>query len=139
MEKGKTMPRIKADIEIGRRAFGELDRICDLAGRGNAKRAIQLIGCNHKTIYDWKAGVAPTAIYLARLHEMGTDVIWILTGRKGKTMDNYTATEEAYKNGKERMREAVIDKLKNMKGVALGAERRALDEAIRAVQKLEVI
>lgn len=128
------MGRRKAPLEIGYRTQQEVGRLYS-----TDKDALLAIGCSKNMIWEWGQGIAPTAIYLARLHELGADIIWILTGRKGKTMDNYTATEEAYKNGKERMREAVIDKLKYMKGKAMGSERRTLDEAIRIIQKLEVI
>lgn len=50
----------------------------------------------------------------------------------------YDISEMAYKNGKEADREAVLNLLRDMKGKAIGAERRALDEAINAIQKLEV-
>lgn len=53
-------------------------------------------------------------------------------------MSEYDATEQAYKNGKERMREVVLEKLQSMKKTAIGPARFALDDAIQAVKKMEV-
>lgn len=45
-----------------------------------------VIGCGKCVVGEWGHGVAPSAKYLERLHELGADVIWILTGeKKGKT------------------------------------------------------
>lgn len=52
--------------------------------------------------------------------------------------DEYTACEMAYKNGKEAMRQAILDKLGDAKGVSLGRDRALLSEVIEMVQKLEV-
>lgn len=67
----------RTDIRIGQRAAQEAIRIC-----GDFARAGKMIGSERKTVYHWEQGVAPSAIYLARLHELGADVTWILTGRK---------------------------------------------------------
>lgn len=66
----------KPQIEIGHRAFEEVSRLFE-----SVKEARQMIGTNsHKLIYDWMEGVAPSAKYLQRLHYLGADVIYILTG-----------------------------------------------------------
>lgn len=76
------MPKKKADVAFGYRAYEELDRIYELGKYGRAKSEIKTLGCNRKTIYEWKAGTAPDAMYLARLHQMGADIIYILTGAR---------------------------------------------------------
>lgn len=76
------MSKRKADIEVGRRAFEELDRIFNLSKYGGIIKAIKSIGCSKNTIYEWKSGVTPETIYLIRLHYMGADVIYIMTGVK---------------------------------------------------------
>lgn len=66
----------KPQIEIGHRAFEEVSRLFE-----SMKEARQMIGTNsRKLIYDWMEGVAPSAKYLQRLHYLGADVIYILTG-----------------------------------------------------------
>ena len=72
---GKAMR--KQDIEIGKRAYDEVLSMFPMM-----KDAVAAIGCGNKAVYEWKYGTAPSATYLARLHELGADVIWILTGRR---------------------------------------------------------
>ena len=68
------------DIGIGHRAVTEVDRLFP-----KRKHAIISIGCGKNVVNEWSYGVAPSATNLARLHELGADVIWILTGkREGK-------------------------------------------------------
>ena len=74
------MPKRKADIEVGKSAFEELDRIFNLSKNGGIKKAANSIGCDRKAIYGWENGVAPETIYLIRLHYLGADVIYIMTG-----------------------------------------------------------
>ena len=65
-----------AELQIGKRAYQEAMRICESATAAN-----KMIGCNSKGhVYKWNDGVAPSAKYLQRLHFMGADVIYILTG-----------------------------------------------------------
>lgn len=66
-----------ADITIGRRAYEEVLRLFP-----KMKDAERIIGCENYTIYKWKDGVSPSAIYLARLLEIGADIRWILTEKK---------------------------------------------------------
>lgn len=72
------MPKRKADIRIGYRAAEEAMR---LSGYSAATAALRL-GAERKIVYNWATGDAPTAIFLQRLHEMGADVVYILTGRR---------------------------------------------------------
>jgi hypothetical protein len=66
----------RAQIEIGERAFEETFRLFD-----RMKDAANAIGVgNNATIYGWMRGDAPSAKYLQRLHYLGADVIYILTG-----------------------------------------------------------
>lgn len=76
------MPRRKARIEIGQRAFEEVDKIFNVSKYGGMITAAKTIGCYKNAIYEWENGKSPDAIYLQRLHEIGADVIYILTGRR---------------------------------------------------------
>lgn len=70
------MPKTKAQVEIGYRAFEEVMRIFE-----KTKDTENMLGMkSHQLIYDWMNGVAPSAKYLQRLHYCGADVIYILTG-----------------------------------------------------------
>ena len=69
----------KSDIRIGQRAYSEIFR---LFPNKSWSEISQLIGCNKKVIYAWRDGSAPSAIFLARLLQLGADVDWILTGCK---------------------------------------------------------
>lgn len=53
-------------------------------------------------------------------------------------MYEHDATELAWKNGAEYMREEILIKLYDDKGKALGAERRILDTIIERIKKMEV-
>jgi transcriptional regulator with XRE-family HTH domain len=51
-------------------------------GLGNTELA-KLLGCNLNTIAYWLAGGGtPQAYYLAKMHKIGLDVIYILTGER---------------------------------------------------------
>jgi len=67
------------DIGIGIRATQEILRLYP-----KKKHAMMALGCGKHTINEWRNGVAPSAANLQRLHELGADVIWILTGRRAK-------------------------------------------------------
>ena len=66
----------RAQIEIGKRAFEEVNRIF---GK-NVDAKITLGMKSNQLLYDWMNGCAPSAKYLQRLHYCGADVIYILTG-----------------------------------------------------------
>lgn len=53
-------------------------------------------------------------------------------------MDENTAYEQSYLNGKEYMRQSILNMLRDAKGRALGVERSVLSDVIEAVTKLEV-
>lgn len=46
--------------------------------------------------------------------------------------------EIAYHNGKERMREEIINKLRDAKGNAMGVQRMVISEIIEMIRKMEV-
>jgi uncharacterized protein YmfQ (DUF2313 family) len=72
------MPKSRPQIEIGKRAFEEVSRLFD-----SQKLAKEMLGMSsNQLLYDWMVGVAPSAKYLQRLHYLGADVIYILTGKK---------------------------------------------------------
>lgn len=73
----------KAPIEIGYRAREEVLRLFE-----KDKDARAALGCGINTITHWGEGDTPGAIYLARLHELGADVIYILTGRREERKTN---------------------------------------------------
>ena len=78
------MPRRKSRIEIGQRAFEEVEKIFNVSKYGGMTMATKTIGCGKHAVYEWKDGKAPDAIHLQRLHELGADVIYILTGRRSE-------------------------------------------------------
>jgi hypothetical protein len=71
------MAKTKGDIEIGRRAYEEVVRLFDVPST-----AKQRIGITRNVLYGWRDGIVPGALWLAKLHYAGADVIYILTGRK---------------------------------------------------------
>lgn len=70
------MAMVRAQIEIGKRAYEEILRIFPKIT--TARKAIG--SSNYRILYDWMRGVATSAKYLQRLHYCGADVIYILTG-----------------------------------------------------------
>lgn len=75
-----------SDAAIGKRAYQEVLRLFP-----GMKAAETALGCTYYPIYQWRKGAAPSAVYLARLLELGADIQWILTGKK------YTGT--VYRGG----------------------------------------
>lgn len=71
------MARRKADVQIGYRAEEEVFRLFP-----SHPAAAAALGSDRKIVYTWHQGNAPTAIYLQRLHELGADVLYILTGQR---------------------------------------------------------
>ena len=78
------MPKRKADIEVGKRAFEEINRIFNLNKCGSITKVAKSIGCDKKTIYGWENGLTPGTTYLIRLHHLGADVIYIMTGVRNR-------------------------------------------------------
>lgn len=72
------MPKRKADVRIGYRAAEEALRLSDYS----VAHAAVLLGGERKLVYTWADGCAPTAIFMQRLYEMGTDIPYILSGRR---------------------------------------------------------
>lgn len=73
------MAKHKGDIEIGRRANEEVYRVF-----GNYRKAARLIGCDYRLINSWMHGNTPGGHFLARMHYLGCDVLYILTGKRHK-------------------------------------------------------
>lgn len=43
----------------------------------------RLIGCNRKVVHYWlDEGGVPCAVYLSRLHDIGFDVMYVITGKR---------------------------------------------------------
>lgn len=75
------MAKVKGDITIGYRMAEEVTRIC-------TERKIKLYMFAPKSIRnDWKNGVCPGGLYLARLHYFGGDVIYVITGQRRAVED----------------------------------------------------
>lgn len=71
---------MSSEISIGRRAYEEVERIF-----GKDVDARSVLGMkSRQLLYDWMDGVSPSAKYLQRLHYVGADVIFILTGKRTK-------------------------------------------------------
>ena len=73
------MKQWKGDIEIGHRAHSEVLRIF-----ARPKDAQAALGIRNDNMNAWHRGVCPSAKYLARLHKVGADVIYILVGARSK-------------------------------------------------------
>ena len=76
---------MSSEISIGRRAYEEVERIFGKDVDARAKLGMK----SRQLLYDWMEGVSPSAKYLQRLHYVGADVIYILTGvRNNENKDN---------------------------------------------------
>lgn len=53
-------------------------------------------------------------------------------------MYEHDATEEAFKNGADYMKKLILEKLTNLKGLAMGTERMVLDAVINIISRMEV-
>lgn len=76
---------MSTEISIGQRAYEEVIRIF-----GKQVDARSVLGMkSRQLLYDWMDGVSPSAKYLQRLHYVGADVIYILTGvRRNENKDH---------------------------------------------------
>ena len=74
------MAKRKSPCDIGYRAFEECQRISD-----NMERLGKQLGGSKTIMYTWADGTSPSAMFLQRLHYMGADVMYILTGVRLKT------------------------------------------------------
>lgn len=69
----------KNDIEIGKRFMAEVRRLMP----DKSDREIgRLLGCSNHMLSEWETGVTPGVFFIARLDELGADVVWIVTGRR---------------------------------------------------------
>ncbi len=71
------MPKVKGDVLIGHRMYKEVCRLFP-----TFVSAAQAFRCDRKAIQAWGAGVTPGGLHLARLHYLGGDVIYVLTGKR---------------------------------------------------------
>ena len=71
------MPKKQTDIEIGHRAYEEAIRVFV-----KPRFAYKTCGLNRQTLYNWKDGNSPSALFLSKLHYAGADVMYILTGQR---------------------------------------------------------
>ena len=53
-------------------------------------------------------------------------------------MDDNNAYEQAYNNGKEKMRQAIIENLKRVMGFNIGLRRSVISDIISMVENMEV-
>lgn len=86
----------RSDAEIGRRAFSEVNRLFPTESTISICRKL---GCSRSVLACWRDGFAPSAMFLARLLELGGDVGYILTGRRRypeNTPDFLAEYEEEY-------------------------------------------
>lgn len=72
------MGKRKGDIGIGHRMLEELHRMY-----GTKADAVRDFGCNYNTMYSWEMGATPGGAVLAKLHYVGGDVLYVLTGKRG--------------------------------------------------------
>ena len=78
------MPKRKAGIEVGKRAVEEIGKIFDISKYGGITAASKAIGCSKNSIYELEKGATPETIFLIRLHYLGADVIYIMTGVRNR-------------------------------------------------------
>ena len=69
----------KGSFDIGHRMAEELLRMFpDESIRGICKK----LGADRRAIADWERGNTPTTVFLQRLHYLGGDVMYVLTGHR---------------------------------------------------------
>lgn len=67
----------KKECRIGERAFEEVGRLF------KSKRfAVRVLGISKSLLYDWKYETVPSAFYIAKIHYLGGDAMYILTGKR---------------------------------------------------------
>ena len=72
------MARQKGDIEIWHRMVDELVRLF-----GTKAEAIRQFRCERHSVDNWQNGGTPGGYALAKLHYLGGDVLYVLTGKRG--------------------------------------------------------
>ena len=73
------MAKPKGDILIGKRMAEEARRLFL-----TPTIAAKAFRCNRRLIYEWESGHTPGCLFLARLYYLGGDVIYVLTGKRGR-------------------------------------------------------
>lgn len=71
------MGRRKGERVIGERMYEELIRLFPNQTVAKMTRAL---GCDRKMPWHWRNGDTPQTIFLQRLHYLGGDVLYVLTG-----------------------------------------------------------
>lgn len=71
------MPKVKADIFIGKRMREEVDRLFP-----SLTFAAKALRCDRRIFSYWTNGQTPDTRQLAKIHYLGGDVIYILTGKR---------------------------------------------------------
>lgn len=67
---------LKADPLIGKRAYGEIQRIF-----GSVPKACKALGLEQRCIYRYyKEGVAPSMYVMQKLYSFGADLVFIISG-----------------------------------------------------------
>ena len=70
------------DVDVGKRAYNEIIKLC-----GDTTKAAKALGSDRRLVTSWYYGCAPSAFYLERLHKLGIDIIYILTGRNNNAQN----------------------------------------------------
>lgn len=73
------MAKLKASAEIGNRLADELLRMFP---NETIKGICKKVGADRRALSNWRRGDVPSTIYLQRLHYLGGDVIYVLTGKR---------------------------------------------------------
>lgn len=67
----------KKDCRIGERTFEEVGRLFK-----SKIFAARVLGISKNLLYEWKHGTVPSAFYIAKIHYLGGDAMYILTGQR---------------------------------------------------------
>lgn len=71
------MERYENTGDFGKRMYSEIVRLFP-----TMTAAAEELGCTYHAIWTWYAGTSPSAHFLARLVELGGDVMFVLTGKR---------------------------------------------------------
>ena len=116
------MAKHKGDIEIGRRMEEEVYRVF-----GSHSNAISCLECGKNALSEWRNGGTPGGHMLAMLHYFGGDVIYVLTGKKERTLSTrkckVCGREFASTNPKDEICYPCENALKRLNGYAVPVVR----------------
>lgn len=73
------MGRQKCDIGVGIRMCEELHRIFP---RETNEAICKKLRCDRKNTWAWSNGETPHPVFLQRLHNLGGDALYVLTGQR---------------------------------------------------------